>query len=368
MRKIALLIVAVFTTLVLFSQTRDTIPFEMKSGIIFIPVSLNGTLERFIFDTGAETTIIKKDKTSGLRKVAFSLKIIKDSHGKVRLQPLYRAGDLRIGSSAISGITMAAFDNSEFFNCLGADGIVGVNIIKQFDWIIDFEKKQLIKFELSDTAYNLSGFEPVDFYTKGYRPRIKLMFGDNILDFLFDTGATNNDVTKPNYEKINNLCLKSYKQIYGTIGVSGQMHRSDESLLILNSQIQKENQPHKAIFNTISVGESKIGNAFWGKNQLFLSWNRQKLLYNKKNAIEYLNYGIGMGMDKDNVVVKTIIFTDQISESGLQINDKIKKINGIPINTYCELINFKDLTQQNEVSLELIDGKLITLKKQNLLE
>lgn len=367
MKHLIAILILFFTSQYIYSQTRDTIRYESIFGLIKIPVVINGNVHYFLFDTGAETTVLRDDITGGLKKPFLKKKFIIDSHKKFTIKPTCIVPSFRVGNTELTNHKMISFTNSLFFNCMGVEGVLGVDVIKKFNWIIDFDKKHLIKLEPNDTLTDLAGFQPVDFYTKGNKPRIKLKIGDEWLDFLFDSGASSNDITKKDARKAEKATLKTYDQISSSFGLLSVSTPSKESLYIVDALLnQQDTTQHTMALGTISAGENKIGNNFWGKNRVYLSWEKQKLLFDKSIPVVEESFGIGFGMNNDTVIVLTLVSTDQINKSGIKVGDQIKTINGKTYHEICELLIFMGLPKGNEITLELMDGRKIELKKQSL--
>ena len=120
------------------------------------------------------------------------------------------------------------------------------------------------------------------------------------------------------------------------------------------------------MFNTISEGENKIGNEFWGRNQIFLSWTKNKLLFRAANPEKEKAFGVFFRVVDDVMVVASLTFTDQIIKSGLKAGDKVKSINGKSYTDNCELMTYQFLSKENTLTIEAEDGKQITLKRESL--
>ena len=120
------------------------------------------------------------------------------------------------------------------------------------------------------------------------------------------------------------------------------------------------------MFNTISVGENRIGNDFWRHNQLFLSWSKGKLLYRTVSAEKKKTFGIFFKIIDESMVVNSLVYTDQIIKSGVKTGDTIKSINGKSYKDLCELMMYQFLTKENEFTIEMKDGKQFTFKKEYL--
>lgn len=350
-----------------FAQTTDTIKYESVAGIMKIPIQVNGEIHYFIFDTGTESTVIREDEAEKLGTANGITDTMEDTFHKITIQSKYIVKSLKIGNSNFSNLSITSFPNNTLFSCLGVEGIIGIDIISQFDWLIDFDKQYIYKIDTANILYNkLKDFIPITFYKKGLRPRIKLKTGDRVVDFLFDSGSNKNELDMKNYNKIKNV-LKSYNQIVSRSGAATVDKQSEEKTFLVNTQLNKLNEnKYNAVFNTITIGESRIGNEFWGRNQVFFSWKKNKLLFKQANTEQKKIFGISFKITNDTMVVQTMVLTEQITKCGIQIGDKVKTINGKSFKDYCELLTYQFSTNENILTIELENGKQITLTKENI--
>ncbi len=367
MKKYLFLLSALLVYDYTFAQNQDTIKFENLVGLIKIPIQINGKEKYFMFDTGAEITAIREDNTSTLDITHCSRKKIKDANNHVTTQSTYVVQSLKFGNSDISNLSVVTFPNSPLFNCLGIEGIIGIDIIKRFDWLVDFDKKQIVKIDPSDTIKGFSDFVAMDFHKNKLRPGIKLKIGNKVVDFLFDSGSNTNTIDKKCYGKIKDEIVQSYEAITTMSGASSMGKQSKESLIIVNTQPENlDLRKHRTLFNTISVGENKIGNEFWGHNQIFLSWTKNKLLFRVVNTEKEKTFSVFFKILNDSIIVNSLTFTEQIIKSGVKVNEKVKSINGKSFTDYCELLRYQLLTKENTLTVELQDGKQFTFKKENI--
>ncbi len=361
------LLLAVLINGFTFAQTHDTIRFENLVGLIKIPVQINGKVHYFMFDTGAEVTTIREDVAADLDKTTCTKKRLKDSNNKVTIQSKFVVHSLKIGNSDLSNQSIYTFPNNPLFNCSGFEGAIGIDIIKQFDWLIDFDKLYIVKTDTSVTANRFNDFAALDFYTNKLRPRINLKIGNNIIDFLFDSGANESGIDKKNYRKIKNEIIKSYDEISSVSGANSYDQQSKESFFLIATHPDNlDFTNHNVMFNTISVGENKIGNDFWGRNQIFLSWTKSKLLFKKANTEKKKTFGISFKILNESMIVNSLVYTEQIIKSGVKTGDKVKSINGKSYKDYCELMMYQLLTKEDIYTIEMQDGKKFTFKKENL--
>jgi hypothetical protein len=349
------------------AQTWDTIRFETITNLIKIPVLVNGTIHYFMFDTGAEMSVIREDLTAGLDKSKSCRKRVKDANNKMTSQPVFVIQSLKFGKSDVRNLKVITFPDSPLFHCLGVEGFIGVDIIRQFDWFIDFDKHYIVK---TDPAGNIDGFTDyvaMDFYKNKLRPRIRLKTGSKVVDYLFDSGANSSQIEENSYRKIKNDVVKSYDEITSVSGATSFDLQSKEAIVLITTHPDDPgllNYP--VLLNTISVGENKIGNEFWGKNQVFFSWAKSKLLFRMGNTEKEKSFGITFKVANDSMVVNTLIYTEQIRKSGVKTGDKVKSINGESYKDNCKLRTYQLLNKEETLTFELLNGKQFTLRRERL--
>ena len=122
---------------------RDTIPFRNDLGLIIVPITFNGEEKEFVFDTGAQVTLAYSWASTELRKTRKTMTVTSSSGLKSKMR-LYKSGTIQFASRKITGHRILNTPQNEIFICHQVDGILGVDIIKRFNWTIDYENKILI--------------------------------------------------------------------------------------------------------------------------------------------------------------------------------------------------------------------------------
>jgi hypothetical protein len=340
-----------------FSQTIDTIKFESFLDLIKIPIQINGKVHTFLFDTGAEGSVIREDIAKELDKAKCTTDTLHDTFNNKIPQLKYIVDSVKIGNSNFYNFPITTFPKSSMFTCLGAEGVIGIDIISQFDWLIDFQNHSISKI---DTGYLMSGMNDyitLDFYKIELRPRIKLKF---------DSGANKNDLDSIDYGLIKNKVLKSFDIITNSSGITGDERQVKEKIILINTEPDNANKKfYNAEFHTISIGESKLGNTYWGSNKLFLSWSKNKLLFKLTTNTLKNTFGIKFKIINDTITVNSLVYTEQILISGLKVGDKIKTLNDKYFKDYCDLITYQINEQYDLLVVELLNGKKIKLVKEN---
>jgi hypothetical protein len=348
-----------------FAQNVDTIKYENVLDLIKIPIQVNGKVYSFIFDTGAEGTVIRDDIAQKLDKTNCTFDTLTDTHNNDIVQTKFHVSSVTIGNNTLHDLSITTFPKSNFFSCIGVDGVLGIDVISKFDWLFDFQNHTLIKIDTGYLVKGLHEYIAMSFYKNGFRPRIKLKVNEKNIDFLFDSGANKNDVDSADYEVIKGEIIKSYDKITNTSGITGEEKREEDKIFLIRTNLDSvANKPYFAEFNTIKSGESKIGNKYWGKNKLFFSWTKNKLLFKSDSNTFQDVFSITFKLINNLMIVNTLVNTEQIQKSGIKIGDKVKTINGIYFTDYCDLMKFQINPQYDKLIVELQNGKQIELTKE----
>jgi predicted aspartyl protease len=125
------------------------IAFEMASpgeAAILVPVTINGKGPfQFVLDTGATLTCVGEHLTADLAlPVSTTMRGIGASIGASGNIKLVDLATLTIGGATLEDVTACSIDLGNV-KALGitADGLLGLNVLKQFDVAIDFERQVL---------------------------------------------------------------------------------------------------------------------------------------------------------------------------------------------------------------------------------
>jgi len=135
------------------------IPFRYVDGYIFIDIIQNNNKYNFLFDTGAEATVIDKSiigefgyKT--FSKSSISGPVIKDEDINTVLLSRISIADVEFINIGVVSIDFG-FATKKF--CEKLDGIIGTTLLKKAKWQIDYKKKVI---RLSDDVENLISEKP----------------------------------------------------------------------------------------------------------------------------------------------------------------------------------------------------------------
>jgi len=114
----------------------------------YVPVSINGNTYKFLFDTGASRTVIDSALAEKIGLTVFEKKYIKttftegvavfDSVGYTSIN--YAIGNIHSKQTVL----LFGQEKSEKISSVDFDATLGMDIIKQFNWLFDFSKGRAI--------------------------------------------------------------------------------------------------------------------------------------------------------------------------------------------------------------------------------
>lgn len=126
----------------------DKVPFQLRHGLVFVPVTLihhsrSIVLQNCIFDTGAAGTTFEADLVAAIGITASPTSKIKRlaTIGGYERVFTHDVDQLSIGEAMVNNIEIEVGDLTSKF---AIDGIIGINIIQHFNWMLDFSAKQLM--------------------------------------------------------------------------------------------------------------------------------------------------------------------------------------------------------------------------------
>lgn len=126
----------------------DKVPFQLKHGLVFIPVTLiyhghSTILKNCIFDTGAAGTTFDADLVAPIGIVASPTSRIRRLATIGGYERVFTHGldQLSMGDATLKQIEIEVGDLTSKF---AIDGIIGVDVIQKFNWKLDFSAQHLI--------------------------------------------------------------------------------------------------------------------------------------------------------------------------------------------------------------------------------
>ncbi len=201
-------------------------PFELKGGLIFVKVAVNGKPADFILDTGAPYLVLSKRLSA---KATDTLEG-KGISGTMQVQrvvvPSLEFGSIRLSDAPAISMDMA---HLEKLTKRPIDGLIGYSTLKDYELLLDYQKKTLSLFKTGASSYHTT-IQPVEemrFELQAHIPVVEATIGKQTLYFGLDTGAEANLLDVASTARISASDYKKGKANHITGASQGQVAVQD---------------------------------------------------------------------------------------------------------------------------------------------
>ena len=281
---------------------------------------------------------------------------------------LYKSGLINLGSRKIRSHKILNTPKNKVFSCHNIDGILGVDIIKEFNWTIDYDKKILIMYPANHFPKKTKKMHELELEFQKNRSYVFLKLKDKKLRFLLDTGAGGfSNISKKDY---NLTSIDDYKQLSvqsASIGVNGILTSSPAKIIQFPEVFSKQISLKPIIYYN-NQKSTKIGNKLWDSTELFLSLKKKKLYNSKLKFNEtYSGYSCAVMFYKGKMRVVKIQENSILWNKGLRQGDEILSFNGKKYNDFCSLDTYsRNLAKSGKsFEIELINGDKFTVSRKS---
>lgn len=339
------------------SQRQFDIPFEYENNFIIVKVVFNNVFPlRFIFDTGAEYTILSKREITDLLQV--------DYHKRFTLQGadmrtdlyayLARGITMNIGNTRHVNRSILVLEEDYFrfeeFSGIQVHGILGADLFKRFVVKINY-KRRIITLTDPDSfrpARTGSTFEyPLEMQRN--KPYISVpirLAGDTIIrtKLLLDTGASMSLLLYTNTHPGLHLPEKTIPSNIGMglggflQGYLGRIPRLEIQDVAFHEVITNFQELPPGVDTANMVRRNGIlGNPILSRFILTLDYPRERLYLTPvpgyRSKFEYDRSGlviIASGPNLTKFTVFDVIPNSPAARAGLRRGDELRRINGFP--------------------------------------
>lgn len=176
-----------FWTTTTAQQVRSVMPYEVVGGKMLVDMKINGKMQKLIFDTGGRTTITQEllgelALTTTDSTVVTDVNSIKSTYYTAKLESISTPDGINF-----KGFTALIAPAPSPFECFGATGLIGSEILGQTILEIDPQQKT-ITITSAESAAKASLRVAQNFVKQGV-PIINIAVGtNNHITTLFDTG------------------------------------------------------------------------------------------------------------------------------------------------------------------------------------
>ena len=354
------------------------VPFEVRNNFIIVRITFNEKIPlNFIFDTGAEHTILTKKIYSQILglKIDRSINFVGSDLKMVMTAHVARNVHIKLGEAVAptQDLLVLAEDYINLDELVGKEihGILGVDLFRHFTLQIDNKRNKLIFHHPKEFKLPRGKWSEIPITIEKGKPYINVngFYNNKKLDLklLIDTGASLSLLLHTNSHPDIDLPKKYIAGNIGT-GLGGQLNgfigRVDklEFDRFYFNQMITNFQDLPSIADSIYIFKRNgiFGNALLMRFQIIIDYQNSKAYF-----LPHKKYNRSLGFDKSglNLIasgknLKTILTHFVIPNSpadkvGIIKGDVIKKINGLPT----KLLSLREVVRK----LQKRSGKNIRL-------
>lgn len=337
-----------------------SISYTDSYGLVVVPVVIEGKTYRFIFDTGAGTTVVSTEiaaLSSFKKKGGVKVRDAYQSTSKLEVGAI---SELSLGKLKFSkvGAVVNDFSSNPQFRCIGIDGILGMNVLRNNNWRIDYDEKKLSAYD-AEMVFKLGGeINSFDFVSKSGIPYINLRVNGKEERFMVDTGKNGEIISVDEDMKIEGTSNATVGQ--NAFGMFGKTEVDTTLYFHVNLSDSLGFALENVCLSQTKNAQSNMGNGFLKKNyaSVFFDFkNRRMHCINPKNAHNgYKSYGVSAMVSGDHYVIGVKDLGLSIDVEELSLQDTILAING-------EVITSENFCAVGEsVATYRREGKTIALR------
>lgn len=310
---------------------RDTISYQNTLGLMIVYVKINHHPRplKFIFDTGANLTVINANTAAELGLLPTDSLQISDSQGASSFLPTVKLDTLQLGNGYYSDVLAAimAFPENNLISCIAQDGILGYHVIRQLEWSI--HPGDTIMIGSSTPSYESNQLTEISLKGKKAPVITVQLEQEAYKNVLFDTGS-NGGLDLAIEELKNHRNLETIKRVDGNSqGLYG--NRLDTIQKVYNTEVTLGDRVVRSNVDFEKRSETKLGMLNLQNYHLIIDGPREKLLIGEVETPQELasTFGFVPGMNEHGFYVSSIDLGGQAEEQGLQLNQPLLSINGI---------------------------------------
>lgn len=331
------------------------VPFEYVNNFIVVNVVMNGILTlKFIFDTGAEYTILNKREIAEVMQLHFEreYKVMGSDLSTELTAYLTRGNHFRMGQMVAENTDLLVLKEDYFrfeeFAGVQVHGIMGANFFKHLILHIDYQRRVLI-FQYPEKNLSrgqLKGFQEIPIEVRRNKVYVHSHVKVNPdtlhqLSLLLDTGAgitsllhTNSHpgLNLPNETIDGNLAMGLGGFLRGYIG---RMYRLELGVYHFDNILTQFQQIQQTRDSSLIDGRHGIlGNLLLSRFKVIIDYPREKLYlkpirkYNKSFKFDKSGLGIiATGNQLREIKIIYVIKNSPAYKAGLRSGDIITKVN-----------------------------------------
>ncbi len=256
--------------------------FRNLKGLILVDADVEGRTYTFLVDSGTSETVISKNIAQKLGFRWRKKQRVRDSNQRTATVERLRLRDMQLGSFRLRNRYARVVDLKarNGLGRLGIDGIIGVDVMQQFHWRIDFPKQRIHLFRSGQFLPKTAAWVPL-IQAKGARMHLSVTLGQGRSQrFLLDLGYNGElELGQHTLEQLatdqNLLVMRGYTT--GSTGLLGQ--GTPERMVVVN--LPGVQLGPRAMGSVLARGRAgalaKVGTRLFEQQCITLDWKNRRM-------------------------------------------------------------------------------------------
>lgn len=335
------------------------IPFEYVNNFIIVNIVFNRIFPlKFIFDTGAENTILTRKEITDLLSINYQRKIkIYGSDLQTELTGYVAPGislnfgeHLRIASQAVLVMEEDYFRFEEYAG-VEVHGILGADILRRFVIHIDYRRRRITFQDPSRFTPPRRNFQTIPTEFSRHKPYFNLSYSlrpgeDQPVKLLMDTGAslallvyTHSDslLQLPSGLIRTNIGRGLGGSLEGYMGRTARLEIGDMEMYNIVTSFQDIADQYVVDSTFLNNRNGIVGNVILKRLQIIIDYVREDVYITPnrdfRKAFQFDRSGISLiagGEQLNKFVVLNVIDGSPADEVDIRKGDEVRIVNGVP--------------------------------------
>lgn len=271
-----------------------TVPFREMGKIIVVQAKVDGIMRNFVLDSGSPKLVMNSaNKNRAKIEHTMSISNIQGAGGNISNMNVEKVNDFDFAGIKIKNQDVLTMDLDHLEKDLKADiyGLIGYEVIKDYDMLLDYSKKEVTFIKPSYTNqfiadhFKKNTISEVPIEMKGHIAEVKGVLDGKECIFGIDTGASNFYIDQDLYEGIKHQMTNIKKEkIVGADKNTLDSKKGNLKELVIGTKKFKNINSSFGNFNQLRKGYglnavALIGEPILSKQKTLISYANKKLLF-----------------------------------------------------------------------------------------